>query len=54
MTTTVKTICAIFAIVALANCSGTSDMSDLPVRDGPQAQSPFSVAAPAPVIVTDA
>jgi uncharacterized protein YraI len=54
MKTTVKTLFAALATIALANCSGTANLSDLPVRDGPQTQTPFTLAAPAPVIANDA
>jgi hypothetical protein len=42
MTTTLKTGLLALATLVLANCSGSENLSDLPVRDGPQSASPAS------------
>ncbi|MEJ6398998.1 hypothetical protein [Yoonia sp. 208BN28-4] len=55
MTSPIKALVAIAAVTALANCGGTRDLSDLPVREGPQAISPVTFAAPdaGVVVVTE-
>lgn len=48
MTPPIKAFAALATVAVLASCGGTRDLSDLPVRDGPQTISPVTYATPAP------